>query len=153
MKHVKLYSLLLMITVISACNGDNQKQKTSAIEAIKSLKKIEAATQVGMNKAKYSDLLIEAKTAVNQAKGVLPDNELKKELDSAMNCYVDAGIFWDGKVISHDGKNIGKKYFKEEIDEDLLKLDTKSELKDLYLQGMWVKAKEHLEKANKLAEK
>jgi hypothetical protein len=46
------------------------------------LRKIDAATQVGVNLTTYNELLIEAK--VNEADRTLPDGDLKTDLDIAI---------------------------------------------------------------------
>lgn len=139
--------------------GFSKEQKESAVNAINSLKKIGAATEVGLNKMKYADLLIEAKTAVNQANSILPEGELKTELNLAMDGYADAGTFWDGKVIARNGENIGTKYLDLEVPESALEYssDRKAqskfkEFQNLCLSGIWLIAEKHLNKASKLLE-
>jgi hypothetical protein len=58
-------------------------------EALKTLRKVQAATEVGMNMSDYSKLVVEAKAAVNDALSALSDTDLKKEIEVTMQAYAD----------------------------------------------------------------
>jgi hypothetical protein len=99
-------SLLIGVAVIqlmTACAG-----KQSARTAIAALKKVQAATETGVNYQQYGQLLIEAKTAVNEASSKLPDGELKTEMEAAMEAYTDAGQAWgimlEGHTLYSEGR-------------------------------------------------
>jgi hypothetical protein len=89
MKKIQLILLFSASVLISACVQHN----AAADEAIKALRKIDAATQVGVNLTTYNELLIEAK--VNEADRTLPDGDLKTDLDIAMFAYVEAARDWN----------------------------------------------------------
>ena len=98
MKKSKIYFLLIAVILISACGGLNEKQKKSVEDAITALNKINAGTEVGINKLEYSKMLIDAQASVNQASQDLPDekySELKQELKLAMEAYSDARTIWN----------------------------------------------------------
>jgi hypothetical protein len=80
MKKIQLILLFSASVLISACVQHN----AAADEAIKALRKIDAATQVGVNLTTYNELLIEAK--VNEADRTLPDGDLKTDLDYCNVC-------------------------------------------------------------------
>src|ERR1041384_562849 len=65
-----------------------------AKEAIKALQKLDAATEVGINKMEYSKMLIDAQASVNEALNKLPEGELKQEIKLAMESYMDAKTLW-----------------------------------------------------------
>jgi len=137
--------------------GYSKEQKEYTKNAIKALEKIDAATEVGLNKIKYSDLLIDAKAAVNQANSILPKGKLRDELNAAVESYTDAGFFWDGKVISQSGENIGTKYLNTIISESQLDYSsfesiqkTRDELKTSGLTLIWAQARTHLTNAIRL---
>lgn len=89
---------IIIAQLMIACGGLSSKQKVAADDAVKSLKKIEAATQVGVNFAQYSQLVIDAKTQANEVSSVLPPNsELRKEIEAAMESYMDAAQAWNAK--------------------------------------------------------
>jgi hypothetical protein len=79
------------LILITACSVQN----VAANNALQSLKKVQAATEVGINYQQYSQLLVEAQAAVNEANSKLPDGELKKELEGTMDVYRDAKWAWD----------------------------------------------------------
>jgi hypothetical protein len=58
------------------CGGLSSQQKTAASEAVKSLEKLKASAQIGVNKSEYRRLVVDGAT-VNQALSKLPDGELK----------------------------------------------------------------------------
>lgn len=91
-------SAIMLVQLMTACSGASSKQKTAAREAIATLRKIEAAVQVGSNYQQYGMLLIEAKSKVNDANAVLPEGELKQRLNNAMDAYADAGQVWGMKI-------------------------------------------------------
>ncbi len=68
------------------------------LEAVAALKKIQAATQVGVSYQQYGLLLIEAKAKTNEATAALPDGALKTDLTTAMDSYADAGTVWGIKI-------------------------------------------------------
>jgi hypothetical protein len=94
MKKLKIYFFLIILILISACSGLNEKQRKSVEDAISALRKIDAATDVGINKPEYSKMVIDAKAAVNNASEILPDGELKQSLQETIQNYEDADKIW-----------------------------------------------------------
>lgn len=68
-----------------------------AHEALSALRKIQAATEVGVSYVEYRRLLIDAQAAVNTADVVLEDGSIKTELRLTMDSYIDAGTVWQQK--------------------------------------------------------
>lgn len=103
MRHTSIM-LLVAVAVVSvvACGGLSSKQRTAASEAVAALRKLHAATEVGVNYQQYGILVIEAKDKVNNANAVLPDGELKQRLNAAMDAYTDAGKAWAAKITTGD---------------------------------------------------
>lgn len=96
---VRMTAVAVIFTqLLTACGGLSSKQKTAAGEAVAALRKIHAATEVGVNYQQYGMLLVEAKSKVNDANAALPDGELKNKLNAAMEAYADAGQAWGVKV-------------------------------------------------------
>jgi hypothetical protein len=98
----------LVVVLLTACGGLSSKQQAAVDEALKALKKVDAATSVGVNYQQYGSLVIDAKASVNEASALLPDGELKKELAAAMEAYADAADAWQWKV-----RGIGSIYNQE----------------------------------------
>lgn len=107
---------LAVVSLLSACGGLSSKQKTAASDALKALRKIDAAIQINSTYSQYSQLVLDAKTQVNEASSKLPDGELKKELDAAMQAYVDARDVWSSPntdslaAVKEPGISLSKKY-------------------------------------------
>jgi hypothetical protein len=169
-----LLSLLVLAcwSLLAACNSASQ---SAAKDALNSLEKLKAATEVGVNKPQYGSLVIDAQAAVNQASAKLSDGEVKKELVGAIECYVDAKSLWVNKeddTVLHVCKPEGNK---DEFAERMSKIfcsdvamalqkkydipihqERRTELplpfvvKDEGLSIIWKKAKEHIDRAAKL---
>ena len=75
--------------------GLTDAQKSAASTALKSLRKLGAATEIGVSAPDYQNRLIDAKADVNEALRNLPDGKLKINIDDAMQAYVDASTFWN----------------------------------------------------------
>jgi len=157
-----LLGLLFLICSIglSGC-GKSQEQlnrENAVQQSIKTLEKIEAASQVGVNKIQYQSLLVEAKTAVNQSNEILPESELKIELNAAMESFSDANNFgFDPKAFvifgftSDEVRAINKKYRIDQSPDN--KLGQGSVENGVALKIIWTAASEHLKKAKDLATK
>jgi len=71
------------------------KSEPTLVEALRTLRKIQAATQVGINFSEYGKLVVEAKAAVNDALPILKEPSLKQALQGAMEAYADALTAWN----------------------------------------------------------
>lgn len=106
MRFVQLLLIIFILSFLAGCNqssgGQQAKVKIppspAVIEAIKALRKIEAATQVSVNYLQYSQLVIDAKAQVNEASATLPDGELKNEINASMDAYADVALVWREQV-------------------------------------------------------
>lgn len=147
---ILLVTAIIIVQMIAACGGLSGKQKSAAQDAIAALKKIQAATQVGVNYQQYGMLLIEAKDKVNSANTALPDGELKTELNAAMDAYTDASAGW--------GAHIQNGFFRadSELGQQLIQKysvktfgDTKRPLIDQtdMLNKIWAAASPHVDRA------
>src|SRR5687767_4805253 len=83
------------LLLLSACTNSVPPSAHSALE---SLRKVQAATQVGVNYEHYNALVIEAKSQINSASRALPDGSLKSELNSAIDTYADGVTVWQMQV-------------------------------------------------------
>jgi len=95
------FAVIVGITIVINLYNDAAKQNAVANDAIKALKKIRAATQVGVPFREYNRLTIEAKAEVDDTLSVLPDGELKKEISLAMDAYADASKVFNEKILNH----------------------------------------------------
>lgn len=157
-----LFGLMFLVFSIglSGC-GKSQEQlnrENSIQQSIKALEKIEAATQVGVNKTQYQSLLVDAKTAVNQSNNILPEGELKTELNAAMESFSDANKFgFDPKAFiifsfaDAEVKALNEKYRIDQSPDNIL--GQGSVENGIALKIIWTAASAHLKKAKDLATK
>lgn len=89
--------LIIVMQSVIACGGLSGKQKQAAERALGSLRKVESAAQVGSSYQQYNLLVIEAKSQIDETSRLLPEGELKKELEAARDAYVDALTIWRQK--------------------------------------------------------
>ena len=128
-----------------------EKRLTAVAEAVKALRKVEAATQVGSTQQQYSQLVIDAKAQVNEASRLLPEGELKSELGRAVDAYADAVALWDQYVVKAEtplGRKLIERYGAEEK-----KFPTAPPLvmdRDGFNRRVWAVAGKHLERADAL---
>lgn len=116
MRLIQISTLAVAACILSACGGLSAKQQSATSEAITALRKLEAASQVKPSLMHYNQLVIEAKAQVNEAAMVLPDGELKQELNAAIEAYADAATAWAAMQRTYlrddkePGKTLGPKY-------------------------------------------
>jgi hypothetical protein len=154
-----LFIVFFSITLVVACGPSEQQkaQERVARESLKTLQKLEAATEVGVNKLQYGPMLIEAKAALNESNRLLPDSRLKQELNEAMQVFQDADTVWNSSssfinTTSEPGRTIQAKY---KI--PLYEAGNMSYLKNTFysqdaLPLIWPAAKPHIDEATKLLE-
>ncbi len=151
-----LATTITTIYLLTACSGLSTAQRTAASDALKALKKMDAATEIGVNYQQFGAMAIEAKAEVNEASSKLPDGELKRELQSAMGTYADALAVWQ------DSSN-GLSTYGDLAELLLQKYSFKVEFYESYeighkeqrsraLSVIWAKGREHIDRASKLLE-
>jgi hypothetical protein len=79
--------------LIAACGPSAKQQATD--DAIDALGKIDSALKVEVVYPDYSWLVADAQAKVDTASSLLPDGELKAELNAAMGAYKDAKWAWE----------------------------------------------------------
>lgn len=89
------YSFYVRSKETETANLKVAQQRKAVEDAINSLNKLHAGTEVGVNKVDYSRLLIESKALVNKANEGIQNGELKQALSLAIQGYSDASIIWD----------------------------------------------------------
>jgi hypothetical protein len=66
----------------------------STLEALKALRKLSSAIEVGISYIQYRELLINAKAAVNESLTELPNGAIRESIANAMDAFADAGDIW-----------------------------------------------------------
>jgi hypothetical protein len=92
----------------------SEQQKAAAADAIKALDRVKAAVEVGVTFQKYSELVIDAKAAVNEAERTLPNGDIVANLSGAVQAYKDVVAIWNRKIQRDvyyiDDRNIIERY-------------------------------------------
>jgi hypothetical protein len=71
------------------------EERQAAQAALKSLRRVQTATKVGLNKAEYSKQVIEMAQTVDELLPMIPVGTLQKIISEARDQYVDAQDAWD----------------------------------------------------------
>jgi hypothetical protein len=86
--------LFIPLMLVNACKSGPDASTVAARDAVDALRKIQAATQVGMTYDQYSGLVIEAKAKTEKSARALPDGPLKIEISNAIDSYTDGVAVW-----------------------------------------------------------
>jgi hypothetical protein len=97
----------------------NSQGTTSAREALRVLRRLNSAIDVGVSFVQYSQLLVEVKGTIDEALASIPNGELRDEITLAMETYADAGRAWN-TMIQH-GRRGKTTYFYEPLRELITK--------------------------------
>ena len=135
----------------------------AAVDAVKSLRRMKSATDVGINYQQYSSRIIDLKGDVDEAIAQLSDRELKTELTLAMEAYQDALTLWNHMVQSsldvvpisttagtqaeEPAYSLQKKYsIPETTKYDIFVVMTREAI----FSTIWAAASEHVDRASEL---
>jgi hypothetical protein len=127
------------------------KAASAAQNALRSLRKLAGATQIGVVRMEYSSRLIDVKSDVDEAGTSIPDGALNDELQLALRAFVDANRAWN-EMIDHDflmtafepGRTFQVRY--------TIPLDNGLARRNQVLSVIWQSAREHLDRASRLLE-
>jgi hypothetical protein len=70
----------------------------AAKSAIKALRKMDAAAQVGVSYQEYGSRLIDTKAEVDEALSQIPEGKVKREIHLSMEAYTDANMAWSNLI-------------------------------------------------------
>jgi hypothetical protein len=130
---------------------------TAARAAIKELRKLAGATEIGISFREYGSRLIDIKTTVDEALASIREGELKTEISLALEAYVDAGQAWN--TIIKDGN--ARYDYTLSLDKEWMRIIEKYSLspdstlvygQDRVLSTIWQEARTHLNRASSLIE-
>lgn len=93
----RFLTILTAVILVAGCSGQ-QRHPQSVHDAVASLKKVQAGTEIGMTYEQFSGLVIEAKAKTNDALPSLSESGLKDAIQDAITCYADAVTVWQMKV-------------------------------------------------------
>jgi hypothetical protein len=105
-----LVGVILAVMVFPSCNREGND---SAKRALKALRKVEAATDVGAKYGAYAILVLRTQDEVNESKAKLPDGDLKTLISETMSLYSNTARLWgtqlgNGQMDDEDANQIQK---------------------------------------------
>ena len=93
------FALLAAAGLLTACGPSAlDARKAATQKALSSLRKLQAAAQVGTTLAAYRVLLVDAQADVNEADQLVATSSIAWHLDGAMQEYKDAATIWNAKL-------------------------------------------------------
>ena len=76
-------------------NAQQRKSAQNALQALlQALRRLESAVNVGLTYRDYEGKIVNAQVSVDESLRVLPQSDLRNELDRAMNSYLAARTYW-----------------------------------------------------------
>jgi hypothetical protein len=99
-------ALAVGLALLTSCGGLSSRQRAAAEDAIASLEKVRAGSQVGISYTQNGPLIVDGKAKVNAASELLPDGGLRSELNNAMEAYSDGLQLWAISVRDGTGQFI-----------------------------------------------
>jgi hypothetical protein len=123
--------------------------------ALKSLRKMASAIDVGLNFQEYGKRILDLKFEVEEEIAKLPDSELKQEIKLCLQAYIDAATAWN-ETLRYDflltkyepGKTLQQKYAIPPMDKSNETID-----KNTTIQVIWKTARKHLDRSTELQNK
>lgn len=76
------------------------KSADAVANALKALRKLSSATEVGINFRDYGSRVVDVKTELNELLPTITEGRTKEAIQSAMSAYQDAGTLWNGYIQS-----------------------------------------------------
>jgi len=132
-------------------------QNEDANRALRALRKLAGATEIGISFQEYGSRLIDVKNEVDDASSRILPGDLKTELLLAMEAYVDAGQAWN-RMIRHDfmlhnsepGLTLIRKYSLQPRELVPGNRSTLALPRNYVLTSVWGAARIHIDRANSL---
>jgi hypothetical protein len=128
-----------------------------ANRALRALRKLAGATQIGINFQEYGSRLIDAKNEVDEATSHMSTSNIKTELTLAMEAYVDAGQAWNQMLRyefmlpnAEPGLTLIKKYSLEPRELVPGNRSTLALPRNYVLSALWEAARAHIERVESL---
>jgi len=133
------------------------QKNEDANRALRALRKLGGATEIGISFQEYGSRLIDIKNEVDEATSRIPASDLKNELTSAMEAYVDAGQAWN-QMLRYDfmlpntalGLTLISKYSLQARELVPGNRSTLALPRDYVLSAVWAAARAHIDRANSL---
>jgi hypothetical protein len=131
----------------------SRADQLDARSTLKVLWKVDAATEVGIDKVAYTSLLIEAKSQANETLAELKNEEMRNEIILALEAYMDAQRAWNLNQETNDYVNTDIPEVQELMRKYSIKPDEADRTRirrEIILRTIWLAARKHLDQASAL---
>jgi hypothetical protein len=131
--------------------GLSSRSKVVLRDAVLSLQKLAAATEVGVNLETYNSLLTDAKMRSNQAMLVSSSSQISQDITAAVTGFMDAKNAWELSLKENDHVSTTDSKFDAWNKNYNLQVDPNIDARihrDLVLAAMWKKARSHIDNAS-----
>ncbi len=146
------FTLLLLLSFSLAVVSCGSSPNPAAADALKELRKMSGAVEMGLSLQEYTNRMIDMKAEVDEKLSKVPDGEMKQEIKAAQQSYIDAKTLWNSAVTydnvyprSEENKAIFMKYTFSKVGESVPK--------EVALSEVWATANKHIEKATEMNNK
>jgi len=128
-------------------------QSESARNALRILKRLDAATEIGINRQDYGNRLIDAKVDFDEHLGNVPQSIFRDELSIAFQAYLDAAQAWN-QMGTYDFLLVNTPLGHSLVQRWQLKVDNTGNIpslpKETLLNQLWLIGKTHARSANEI---
>jgi hypothetical protein len=128
-----------------------------ANRALRALRKLAGATEIGISFQEYGSRLIDVKNEVDDASSRIPAGDLKNELSLAMEAYADAGQAWNQMIRyefmlpnSEPGLTLIRKYSLQPTELVPGNRSTLALPRNYVLTSVWGAARSHIDRASSM---
>jgi hypothetical protein len=138
---------------IKQTGGPTRRTLLEARSTLKPLWDLAAATEVGVERAQYANLLLEARSQTDQTLLLLPKGSLQEEINLAMDSFLDAKRAWDLSLANGGYLDATDPQVKDWITKYALNFEASNPRRlnpERTLETMWFVARGHLNKATSL---
>jgi hypothetical protein len=135
-----------LCSLIIACSTESPR-RAAADRAIKALRRVEAATDIGTNQVEYNSRVADAKIEIDNVTSDIEDPQINTELFRAIEAYTDAAHLWSAEPAELMNLVVALRE-KYDLPRDVTGLDRRADV-----QIIWKAASAHINEASRLNEK
>ena len=126
----------------------------AAQSALKSLRKMAGAVEMGINFQEYGSRMIDLKSEVDEQLAQLPEGELKQEIELALQAYVDAKAAWTSgaqqEFLMSEYEPVKSLMRKYKVPKAPVMGISGTQEKTVMMSAIWKVADKHIERATQL---
>ena len=148
-----LFTFVSIIAFCLAIVSCGSSPNPAASDALKELRKMSGAVEMGLNIQEYTKRMIDMKAEVDEKLSQVPDGELKQEIKAAQQAYIDAKTLWNSAA-TYDNVYATGEGNKALFTKYNIPINTMERAEKRVALGLvWAVADKHIEKATNLNNK